>query len=697
MKNYIYLTIILLLFSGCKQNLQQPVARVIPDTTHINGVELIDNYAWLKDKTRERPDILKYIEAENNYTSSVMKKTKRLQQNLFKEFKERIIEDDMSVPVKKGSYYYYSRKENNKQYSIYCRKKDSLEADEEIYLDVNEMAKDKKFYSIIDLKVSPDNNLLAYGVDTTGAEDYLLVIKDLETSKYLKDKIPLISDIDWANDNKTLFYSTTDYAGRTNKIYRHIIGTEQKNDKLIFTENDEHFWVWLSKTRNKKYIILGTASKTSTERWFLNTNNPSGEFKLIEPRSENHDYYVLSHENDFYIVTNYKAENNKLMVTSVDHPSKDNWQEVIAGRSDVLLYAEVFQDHLILTEQKNGVEKLKIMNLNSNTEYYVDFEEPIYTFYTWGSSEYDSNILRYTYESLVTPYVIYDYNMDTKERTILKQQQILGNFDKSDYFSERIYAEAEDGSKIPISLVYKKDLFYKNGMNPVYLTAYGAYGDDFDPYFSSLRLSLLDRGIIYSIAHVRGGTEMGEYWYEQGKMLNKKNTFTDFITCAEYLKKEQYADKIIINGGSAGGLLVGAVTNMRPDLFFGVVADVPFVDILNTMLDPSLSAVVSEYQEWGDPNDPVYFDYMRSYSPYDNVTRQDYPHILILAGFYDTRVNYWEPAKWVAKLRANKTNDNQLLLWTNMNAGHSGSSGRYDYLHEISLEYAFILNILSLK
>jgi oligopeptidase B len=363
----------------------------------------------------------------------------------------------------------------------------------------------------------------------------------------------------------------------------------------------------------------------------------------------------------------------------------------------VLLYAEVFQDHLILTEQKNGVEKLKIMNLNSNTEYYVDFEEPIYTFYTWGSSEYDSNILRYTYESLVTPYVIYDYNMDTKERTILKQQQILGNFDKSDYFSERIYAEAEDGSKIPISLVYKKDLFYKNGMNPVYLTAYGAYGDDFDPYFSSLRLSLLDRGIIYSIAHVRGGTEMGEYWYEQGKMLNKKNTFTDFITCAEYLKKEQYADKIIINGGSAGGLLVGAVTNMRPDLFFGVVADVPFVDILNTMLDPSLSAVVSEYQEWGDPNDPVYFDYMRSYSPYDNVTRQDYPHILILAGFYDTRVNYWEPAKWVAKLRANKTNDNQLLLWTNMNAGHSGSSGRYDYLHEISLEYAFILNILSLK
>ncbi|MDP8202582.1 MAG: S9 family peptidase [Candidatus Tenebribacter burtonii] len=697
MKKNIYLLLIVAFFIGCTTKSQPPIAKIIPDTTYIHGVKLIDNYAWLKDKTREQEDVLEYINAENEYTTSVLKKTKKLQQTLYQEIIDRIKENDVSVPIEKDNYLYYSKKEMGKQYSIYCRKMIQPGAVEEIYLDVNKLAEGYEFFSIIERKISPDHNFLAYGVDTTGAEDYTLVIKNLITGEYLPDKIPLISDISWASDNKTIFYSTTDIAGRSYKIFRHKIRTETKTDKLMFTENDERFWVWLSKTRNKKYIILGTASKTTTERWFLNTNDPNGEFKIIEPRKEGHDYYVLSHENNFYIITNSKAKNNKLMITQVNKPSQENWCEVIPTRSNVLLNAEVFQNHLVLSERENGVEKLRIINLESGTDYYVKFPEPIYTFYTWGSSEYDSDILRFTYESLVTPYVVYDYNMNTKEEELLKQQEVLGDYNSEEYLSERIYTKAEDGSEIPISLLYKKDMFRKDGSNPIYLTAYGAYGDSFDPYFSSSRLSLLNRGIVYAIAHVRGGKEMGEYWYEQGKMLNKKNTFADFIACAEYLKKENYADKLIIDGGSAGGLLIGAVTNMRPDLFFGVIADVPFVDVLNSMLDPTLSAVVSEYQEWGNPNEEIYFNYIRSYSPYDNVIPQGYPHILALAGFYDTRVNYWEPAKWVAKLRANKINNNLLLLQTNMNAGHGGSSGRYDYLKEIALTYAFVLDILEIN
>ena len=692
----LYLLFIVTLFIGCTIEPQPPIAKVIPDTTYIHEVELIDDYAWLKDKTREEPSVVNYIKAENNYTKNRMKHTKKLQKALYREFINRIKEDDVSVPIKIDNYLYYSKKVTGKQYSIYCRKLIHPYRGEEIYLDINELAEGHEFYSIIERKVSLDHNLLAYGVDTSGAEDYTLVIKDLKTGEYLRDNIPLISDIAWANDNQTIFYSTTDYAGRTNKIFRHTIGTDPKEDKLIFTENDERFWVWLSKTRDKKYIILGTGSKTTTERWFLNTNDPNDEFQIIEPRKEGHKYYVLSHEDNFYIVTNKNAKNNKLMITSSNKPSQKNWREVITTRSNVLLNAEVSQDHLILKEQEKGIEKLLIINLKNEIEYYIDFPEPIYTFYTWSSSEYNSDILRFSYESLVTPYVVYDYNMETKEKVLLKQQEVLGDYNSDEYLSERIYATADDGSEIPISLVYKKDLFHKDGSNPVYLTAYGAYGDDFDPYFSSSRLSLLDRGFVYAIAHVRGGKEMVEYWYEQGKMLSKKNTFTDFIACAEFLKQENYAGKLIIDGGSAGGLLIGVVTNMHPDLFYGVIADVPFVDVLNTMMDPSLSAVVSEYQEWGDPNDEEYFNYIRSYSPYDNVIPQDYPNILVLAGFYDTRVNYWEPAKWVAKLRANKTNDNLLLLQTNMNAGHGGSSGRYDYLKEIALTYAFVLDILGI-
>ncbi len=697
MKKQILILFTVLLLIGCNIQPHPPIAKVLPDTIRIHGVELIDNYAWLKDKTRHQPEVLEYINAENKFTNAVLKKTEKLQNFLYNEFIGRIKETDQSVPTKVDNYLYYSKKEEGKQYSIFCRKLIQPYMGEEIYLDLNKLSEGHEFYSIIELKVSPDHNYLAYGVDTTGAEDYTLVIKDLRNGKYLRDSIPAVSDITWANDNKTIFYSISDPAGRTHKILRHKIGTDPMNDKLMFIENDERFWVWLSKTRNKRYIILGTASKTTTERWFLSTDDANGEFQLIEPRCEGHDYYVLSHEENFYIITNKDAKNNKLMITPVLKPSQENWREVVPTRSNVLLLAEVFKDHLILTEREKGIEALRIINLKNGDQHYVDFPEPIYTFYTWGSSEFDSPLLRFTYESLVTPYVVYDYNMDTKEKTLLKQQEVLGDYNPQDYASERIYTKAKDGSEIPISLLYNKDMFSKDSSNPIYLTAYGAYGDSFDPYFSSSRLSLLNRGIVYAIAHVRGGKEMGEYWYDQGKMLNKKNTFTDFIACAEFLKQGNYGGKIIIDGGSAGGLLVGAVTNMRPDLFFGVIADVPFVDVLNSMLDPTLSAVVSEYEEWGNPNVEIYFNYIRSYSPYDNVIPQDYPHILALAGFYDTRVNYWESAKWVAKLRANRTNDNLLLLQTNMNAGHGGSSGRYDYLKEIALTYAFVLDILEIN
>jgi len=689
----------LIIFISCSQEPVPVIAKVLPDTTFIHGFTLIDNYSWLKDKTRTEPEVLEYINAENKYTKQKMKHTKRFQKKLYKEIVSRMSDTDLSVPVKRDKYYYYSRREKDKQYSVYCRKKGSLDAEEEIYLDVNKLAKEYDYYSIYEISISTNHRYLAYGLDTTGAEKYTLLIKDLETGEYLEDTIFPIGDITWANDNKTIFYTTEDETGRSHKFYRHILGTDEKEDELIFTEEDEKFWCWTRKSKNREYIIMASGSKTTTERWFLNADDPHGKFKLIEPRKNGHKYYILPHEDKFYIITNDNAKNNKLVVTSILDPSKDNWKEVIQHRDSVRIDADIFKDHLVISELSGGLEKLNIMDINSGESHFVDFPEPIYTFYPWSRTEFDSPILRYTYESLVTPYSIIDYNMKTREKEIKKQKEVVGGYESAEYVSERFLAEANDGTEIPISLVYRKDLFQKNGENPLYLTAYGAYGDRFDPYFSSARLSLLNRGVIYAIAHVRGGGEMGKIWYDQGKMLNKKNTFTDFISCAEFLISEKYTnkDKLIIDGGSAGGLLIGAVINMQPDLFLGVIADVPFVDVINTMLDPTLSAVVSEYEEWGNPNDKEFFNYILSYSPYNNIEAKDYPNILVLAGFHDPRVNYWEPAKWVAKLRATKTDDNLLLLQTNMVAGHGGSSGRYDYLKEVALTYSFIFNILGIE
>lgn len=686
-----------MLYAKNESEIFPPKATIIPDTTRIHNYKLIDNYSWIEDKTRSEKVVQSYISAENNFTEKILPSQNKIEEKLYHEFVNRITEEEKSVPVKIDNYEYYSRREEGNQYSYYCRKKNIENSEEEIYLDENKLAEGYKFFSISSMRISPNHKYLAFSIDTAGSEKYHLVIKDLESGKLLADTIENVSDITWANDNKTIFYAVDDEAGRTHKIFRHILGSDVEEDKLIFTEPDERYWCWISKTRNDKFLMIGSASKKTTEYRFLSADNPNGEFKIIEPRKEGHEYYVLSRNDEFYIITNDNAENNKLMKTSIKMPSIQNWQEVIATRDSVLLHADISKNFLIIFERYNGLEHLKIINLKNQKEYYVEFPEPIYSFYTWSSTEFDSDLLRITYESLITPSITYDFNMNTQEKTILKQKEIVGGYDKSNYQVERLFAKSKDNVEIPISLVYRKDKFEQNGESPLYLNAYGAYGDNFDVYFSSSRLSILDRGIVYAVAHVRGGQELGAEWYDQGKMFNKRNTFEDFISCAEFLKNQNYCGKIVAEGGSAGGLLMGAIANMRPELFHGIIADVPFVDIINTMMDPTLSAVVSEYEEWGNPNIKEQFDYMYSYAPYENVVAQDYPNMLVLGGYYDTRVNYWEPAKWVAKLRATKTDDNLLLLKTNMNAGHGGSSGRYDFLHEIAYTYSFMLKILNIE
>lgn len=701
MKPFIRSTfVVFILLTSCLEKPQPPMAKQIPEKTKIHGIELTDNYQWLKDKTREKEDVLKYIDAENDYTEKMMKHTVKLQKRLFKEMTARIQKDDISVPEKIDSFFYYSRKEEDKQYSIYCRKKGSLEAPEEIFLDANELAVGQDYFSISEFKISPDHRYLAYSTDVTGAEKYTLYIKDLLTGKNLTEIFPATDDLTWTSDSKTFFYTIEDETGRSYKVFRHSLGQDQESDELIFHEENGAFYVWTTKTTSKKYIIICTGSKTTRENWFLKADDPFGEFRVIQKRQPGMKYYVEHRDDQFYIWTNAdNSRNNKVMVTYVNNPSKKYWQEFIAHRDSVNVRFNLFQDFMVLYERVNGIKKLRILDLKTVEDHYVDFPEPIYSFYTSGNSTFDTETLRFSYESMVMPYSIFDYNMKTKERILRKRIQIIGGYEPDEYYSERIFAKTEDDVSIPISLVYKKELRENNSPNLLILDGYGSYGDVTDPYFSSSRLSLLDRGFIYANAHVRGGGELGKEWYDQGKMLNKKNTFTDFIACAEHLISENYtnSEKLVIKGGSAGGLLVGAVMNMRPELFKIVVADVPFVDVLNTMFDPSLSATVSEYEEWGNPNEKLYFDYIHSYCPYQNIQGKKYPNILVLAGFYDPRVNYWEPAKWTAKLRSMKKDDNILLLKTNMSSGHGGASGRFDYYREIAFEYAFIFDIFGIK
>lgn len=689
---------------SCKENTkdkvpQPPVAQKIKKELTIHGDTRIDNYFWLRE--RENPKVIEYLNAENAYTDSVMAHTKDFQTKIFDEIVGRIKKDDSSVPYKENGYFYYSRYEKNGEYPIYCRKKDNLDAEEEIMLNVNEMAKGYSFYQIGGYQVSEDNKILAYSADTVSRRKYTIYFKDLTTDELLPDKIAITTGgITWANDNKTVYYTTKDPETlRSDKIYKHTLGTEQSEDKLVFEEKDETFSTFVYKSKSKKYLIIGSSSTLSTEYRYASADEAKPVFKVFQPREKDLEYHISHFEGKFYVRTNWNAKNFRLMETPIDKTSKENWKEIIPNRDDVLLEGiDVFKNYLVLSERKNGLTELRIVNQTDKSEYYLDFGEETYSAWTSTNLDFDTDILRYGYTSLTTPNSTFDYNMQTKEKTLLKQQEVLGDFSPDNYEAKRLWATAEDGTKIPISLVYKKGVKL-DGNNPLLQYAYGSYGYSMDSYFSPVRLSLLDRGFVYAIAHVRGGEEMGRYWYEDGKLLKKKNTFTDFIACSEYLIKEKYTnkDKLFAMGGSAGGLLMGAIANMRPGLYKGIVAQVPWVDVVTTMLDSSIPLTTSEYDEWGNPNEKVYYDYMLSYSPYDQVKAQNYPNMLVTTGLHDSQVQYFEPTKWVAKLRAMKTNDNLLLLTINMDTGHGGASGRFDRYKETALEYVFMFDLLGIK
>lgn len=680
-----------------KQELKAPVARVIPSTKVYGTDTYVDNYAWLRNKND--PAVISYLEEENKYTEEKMKTTKDFQNTLFNEMVSRIKENDDSVPVKMGNYYYYTRTEAGKQYKIYCRKYYSLNAAEEIILDPNVLAGDAKYFDVGAFEVSPNNKYLAYSIDKDGSESYTLYIKNMETNQLLTEEIPNTSTtVKWANDNQTLFYVTLDNAKRPFQAYRHRLTSDYKTDPMVYHERDESYYLTLSKSRNQSYIFLNSGSQITTEVRYLDANKPTSMVNVVIPRKYGVEYYVENRDKNFYILTNDNAVNFKLVIAPINDPSQRNWREIIPQWDTVKIDSfDVFRDFIVVNERENATKKILVINMRTFDLKHIDMPEPVYDVNLEQNPDYNANTLRFNYQSLTTPMSVYEYDMNNNIRTLLKQREVLGGYDSTKYETERVYATAADGTMIPISLVRKKDT-PKDGSSPLYLYAYGSYGISMDPYFDSSRISLLDRGVTFAIAHIRGGGDLGRKWYEDGKFLNKKNTFNDFITAAEYLVNQKYTskDKLIASGGSAGGLLMGAVTNMRPDLFKAVVADVPFVDVINTMMDPTLPLTVIEYDEWGDPNKKEYYDYMKSYSPYDNIMPKAYPNMLVTAGLNDPRVGYWEPAKFVAKLRTLKTDNNQLLLQTNMGAGHGGASGRYDYLKEKAFEYAFLFNVLGM-
>lgn len=680
------------------KKIKPPIAKKIKKELIKHGDTRIDNYFWLRE--RENPEVISYLKAENAYLKETLKHTDDFQEKLFKEIVGRIKKDDSSVPYRKNGYFYYTRYEKEKEYPIYCRKKENMKGKEEVLLNVNNMAEGHKFYRVTGLSISPDNNKLSYGVDTISRRKYSIFIKDLKTGKILPDKIiNTTGRAVWAEDNKTMFYTAKDKTLRAYKIFRHQLGGNTNEDKEIYHEKDPTFSTYVSRTKSDKYIMIASYSTLSTEFRFIKAEDPGQEFKIIHPREKDLEYSVDHFEGNFYIKTNYKAKNFRLMSTPVNKTSKSDWKEIIPHRKDVFLTDfEIFRDFLVLSERKNGLINLRVIKWKDKSEHYLNFGEEAYSAYISYNPEFKTNQLRYGYSSMTTPGSTYDYNMEKRTKKLLKQQEVIGDFKPENYKTERHYALAKDGAKIPISLVYRTGM-KKDGKNPLLLYGYGSYGASMSAYFSSVRLSLLDRGFVYAIAHIRGGQEMGRYWYEDGKLLKKKNTFTDFIDCAEYLigKKFTTPGKLFAMGGSAGGLLMGAIVNMRPDLFKGIVAGVPWVDVITTMLDDTIPLTTSEYDEWGDPNKKEYYDYMLSYSPYDNVGKKNFPSMLVTTGLHDSQVQYWEPAKWVAKIRANKTDDNILLLHTNMDAGHGGVSGRFRRYRETALEYAFMFDLMGIR
>jgi len=668
-----------------------PVAKRMPKSTQIHGQTVVDEYFWLRDKSN--PAVAAYLKAENDYADAMMKSTLGFQDALYKEMLARIKETDENVPYKQGQYFYYTRTEQGKQYPIYCRKKGDLKAPEEITLDVNEMSKGHQFFSLGAYNVSDDGNLLAFSTDTTGFRQYVLYVKDLRTGK-ITDKITeRVTSVTWANDNRTLFYTQEDdTTKRSNKFFRTVLASN-KHD-LLFEEKDELYNISAAKTRSKGYVMLVSASSTTSEARYLAADRPDDSLKLLLTRKENHEYYADHLGDRFYIRTNDKGKNFRLVTAPISNPAPENWKEIIPHRNEAMLEdVDCFKDRFIALERINGVPKMRVFDLKSGDSHYIELPEPVYVAYPTQNMEFDTTKFRFGYESFITPASIFDYDVKTRHRELLKQQPVLGGYDPSLYNSERIYATALDGTKVPISIVYKKDL-KRDGTRPMLLQGYGSYGYASDVNFSSMRLSLLNRGVIFGIAHIRGGGELGKEWHDQGKMMSKKNTFTDFIACAERLIEEKYTskDRLIITGGSAGGLLMGAVTNMRPDLFKAVVTYVPFVDVMNTMLDSSLPLTVGEYLEWGNPNEKSAYDYMKSYSPYDNIEAKAYPTMLVRTSLNDSQVMYWEPAKYVSKLRAMKTDNNLLLFKIKLEpGGHGGASGRYDRLKDTAFDYAFIL------
>ncbi len=673
-----------------------PVAEKKAKELIAHGDTRIDNYYWMIDYFKKGPDstkVVDYLTAENKYYDTMMSGTKTFQEKLYAEMKARIKEKDESVPVFKNGYYYYNRVVEGKDYFVYCRKKGTLDAKEEVLLDVNAMAEGHNYFSATGFDVSMDNKLMAYGIDMLSRRQYDIYIKNLETGEIYKDKIPNSQgDPVWANDNRTFFYTSKNLVTLlSEKIKKHKLGTDAAADATVYQEKDPTNYIGVGKTKSDKFILISSGATLSSEYRYIDANKPDDAFKVFQPRMKEVLYDVDNANGKFYIRTNMNAKNFKVVTCTEDKTDSSNWKEMIAHNNDVLIQGiDVFKNFLAVSERKNGLTQIHIINTQNNASHYLAFDEPVYTAGLAYTPDYNSDVVRFNYTSLTTPNSVYDYNMGTKEKKLMKQQEVVGGYNIKDYETERIFATAKDGTKVPVSIVYKKG-FKKDGTAPLLLYGYGSYGASMDASFSSVRLSLLNRGFAYAIAHIRGGQEMGRYWYEDGKMMKKKNTFTDFIDCAEFLLADKYTSKehLYTSGGSAGGLLMGAVVNMRPDLWHGVIAGVPFVDVLTTMSDPSIPLTTNEYDEWGNPANKENYMYMKSYSPYDNVEKKAYPNMLVTTGLHDSQVQYFEPAKWVAKLREMKTDNNKLLLFTNMEAGHGGASGRFKALKDRAREYAF--------
>ncbi|WP_167959850.1 S9 family peptidase [Saonia flava] len=680
-----------------KIEMKAPIAKKQAKELEKHGDIRIDDYYWLND--RENDEVIEYLEQENAYYKEMTAHTKTFQDTLFNELKSRIKEDDSSVPYKRNGYWYYTRYEEGKEYPIHARKKDNLDSQEEIMFNGNEMAVGHEFFNLRGISISPDNKYAAFALDTVSRRQYYIQIKNLETGDIYPDKIENTTGGSvWANDNKTLFYTKKDPVTlRSDKIYKHKFGTNANDDTLIFHEKDDTFGTFVYKSKSKEYIIIGSYSTLTSEYQIVKADTPDESFKMFSPRERGLEYSIYHFDSDFYILTNKdKATNFKLMKTSKEKTSHKNWTEFIPHRENVLLEdIDIFRDYYVLSERENGLSKLKINRWDNTDSYYLPFDNETYTAYSYANLEFDTETLRYVYNAITTPYSIIDFNMRTKNKEVKKEQEVLGGkFNKENYRSQRVWATARDGVKVPMSIVYHKNTKL-DGTSPLLQYAYGSYGSTTDPYFSTSRLSLLDRGFVFVIAHVRGGEYLGRQWYEDGKLLKKKNTFTDFIDCSKYLIENKFtsAEHLYAYGGSAGGLLMGAIVNMAPELYNGVIAAVPFVDVVTTMLDDSIPLTTGEFDEWGNPNDKEYYDYIKSYSPYDNVVAQDYPNLYVTTGLHDSQVQYFEPAKWVAKLREVKTDSNLLLFDINMDAGHGGASGRFEALKETAKDYAFLLDL----